>query len=437
MKSENIQIIVTGVFIFFAVVGVILFSVSSTKKGAVENPRVVIWGLIEKNKFTPIVEEANIGAPGTTNLEYVEKQSEEELEQDLVTALLDKSGIPDGLIIPDRLLMKLQKRLTLISWTAVSERTLKDTYSEAGEIFFAPSGTYAIPFLIDPLVLYWNRDMFNSKLITKTPETWEELTKLVPIFTEKKEDKSIAKNAIALGEYQNIPRAKEIIGAMTLQSGGKIVLQKENKFQEDVLETLTGLEVSPLQTVLTYFTEFADPASPLFSWSRALPDALTMFLGSDSAMYIGFGSEAATLRSKNPNLNLDIAFLPQATGAAKKVTFGNVYGIAIVDASPNKAAMLNTAFVLTNTTFQEKFSDVNKMAPVRRDMLANPPGSGVLDVVWKSALWSKSWLDPDYATTANLFKSMIESVTSGKELVLGAVVQFQKELKEILDEYNK
>ncbi len=437
MKSENIQIIVTGVFIFFAVVGVIIFSISSTKKGATTNPRVVIWGLIEKNKFTPIVEEANIGAPGTTNLEYVEKQSEEELEQDLVTALLDKSGVPDGLIVPHKLLIKLQKRLTLISWTAVSERTLKDTYSEAGEIFFAQTGTYAIPFLVDPLVLYWNRDMFNSKLITKTPDTWEDLAELVSVFTETKEDKSISKNAIALGEYKNIPHAKEIIGAMTLQLGSKIVFRKEDKFEEDVLKTPTEIEISPLQTVLTYFTQFADPASSLFGWSRALPDALTMFLGSDSAMYIGFGSEAATLRAKNPNLNLDIAFLPQTKGTTKKVTFGNVYGIAIVDASPNKAAMLNTAFVLTSSAFQEKFSDVNKMAPVRRDMLSNPPGNGVLDVVWKSALWSQAWLDPHYPATAILFKSMIESVTSGKELVSGAVIHFQKELKEILDAYNK
>lgn len=436
MKSSTIQIIVTGIFLVFGVVGVIVFSVSSTKKTqTASDVRVTVWGILPEKSIKPVIEEANTKAPGSINMTYVEKETPEILEEDLIEALLENKNIPDGLIIQEDMLVSLQKRLTLIAWTAISERDLKNSYTQAGEIFMTPTGTYAVPFLIDPLVLYWNRDIFNSALVTNPPATWQDLVTLAPTFIERNSNKTISKTAIALGEYANIAHAKEILAALSLQVGSGFVRREQESFESNVLETTSASpENPPLETALTFFTQFADPASILFSWSRALPDDLLMFLRGDSAMYIGFGSEARSIREKNPNLNFDIAPLPQTKDAPKKTTFAHVYGIAIPAASPNKQAMLNTALILTSTAFQEAFSGANNLAPVRRELLANPAGSAVLDVIYKSSLWGASWLDPRSELSERLFKDMIESVTGGKFRSEEAVLNFEESLKQTLDE---
>lgn len=436
MKSSTIQIIVTGVFILFAIVGVIVFSVtgSDKKRDDSANAEVSVWGTLPEDGFNSVIANINTEVPGTIRINYTFKTAEE-IETDLTNAILDKTAVPDGLIISHDLLIKFQKRLTLISWTAVSERDLKDNYSQAGEVFFTGSGTYAIPFLVDPLVLYWNRDMFNSQGIASPPLKWEDLSAMVTRFTEKNENRTIKKSAIALGEYQNISHAKAILSALSLQVGGQFVARVADTLDSQVFKKAPGFSDIPLESALSFYTQFANPASQLYSWSRAMPDAQLTFLQGDSAMYIGFGSEAGELRTKNPNLNFDIAFLPQAKSSGlNKATYGDVYGIAIVNESIYKEAMLKTALQLTSSKFQALFAETQNRAPVRRDMLAVPPGTGLSDIIWKSALWTKSWLDPDKNKTDNLFKIMIESVTSGRVRVSDAVVTFSDQLNQTIDE---
>ncbi len=438
MKSNTIQIIVVGIFILFAVAGVIIFSMSRSENEVDNsNVEVLVWGVLPKDDLMPVIERANTETVGLVKIDYVEKTSAE-IESDLITALLDQTGVPDGLLISHEDLIKFQKRLTLIAWTAVSERDLKDNYSQAGEVFFTPTGTYAIPFLIDPLVLYWNRDIFNSKAVTKPPAKWEELVALSPEFTERFENRTIKKNAIALGEYQNIPHAKAILSALSLQVGGKLIERTEDSFAPAIIKTQDKSIGMPLANALAFYTQFADPAGDLFSWSRALPDALSMFLSGDSAMYIGFGSEAGDIRAKNPNLNFDIALLPQANSENNiKKTYGNVYGFAIVNQSPYKEAMLRTALQLTGTDFQSAFATESNRAPVRRELLARPPGGSIEGVVWQSALWTEGLLDPDPAYTSLLFETMIESVTTGKSKVSDAVLTLSEQLKELFDGYRR
>ncbi|HYC34482.1 MAG TPA: extracellular solute-binding protein, partial [Candidatus Paceibacterota bacterium] len=340
MKSGTIQIIVIGVFIIFIIAAVIIFSMSRSGNSgqANQNVKVVIWGTIPEEKFMPTVERANTEFPGSVNLSYKYKDAIT-LQNDLTAALLDGKGYPDGLLIPHSLLITLQKRLTLIAWTAVSERDLKNNYAEAGEIFFTPSGTYAIPFLIDPLVLYWNRDIFNSQGITNPPAQWQDLEGLVTRFTELNENKTVRKSMIALGEYQNVPHAKAILSALALQVGSRFISWNGDKLSLDMQIKPEGSEDNPHESALLFFAQFSNPNNPLYSWTRAMPNAEQFFLQGDSAMYIGFGSEAQDLRAKNPNLNFDIALLPQAKSSGNlKRTYGEVYGLTIVNASLHKEA---------------------------------------------------------------------------------------------------
>ncbi len=436
MKSNTIQTIVIGIFVLFALVGVLVFSLSSTKSGDENlNIKVTIWGTLKENEFMPAILKLNTKYPGYVNMDYIYKD-DETLEKDLTNALLDQKEIPDGLLISNDLLIKYQKRLALISWNALSERTYKDSFSEAGEIFLTPEGTYAVAFLIDPLVLYWNRDIFSSQGIASAPTKWEEITNLTPRLTERNENRTLKKTAIGLGEFQNINNAKEILSALSLQVGGQFVSRDSNRFVQSVQKDSAEDEL-PLSSALTFFTQFANPEKETYTWSRALQSDETMFLRGDSAMYIGFGSEVSGLRAKNPNLNFDIALLPQAKSAVNKLTFGTVYGIGILKDSPNKNAMLTMANLLSDAELQKAITETSSLAPVRKDLLQTLPGTAIGDVVWQSAFWTRSWLDPNRTETSNLFKELVESVTSGQLSPSSSVLNFADKLKEILDAKNK
>lgn len=437
MKSSTIQVIVTGIFILFALVGVLVFSVSSTKtKSENQNVKVTIWGTLPESYFMPVIFELNTKYPGYVNMDYIYKE-EKILERDLTNALLDNKEIPDGLLISHDLLLKYQKRLTLISWNALSERVYKDTYSEASEIFLTQSGSYAVPFLIDPLVLYWNRDSFSAQGIASAPSKWEEITNLTPRLTERNENRTLKKVAIGLGEFQNIKYAKEILAALSLQVGGKFVSRNNDSLQQSVQQDAEDGSELPLTNALTFFTQFANPSKETYTWSKALPNDESMFLRGDSAMFIGFGSEVGSLRSKNPNLNFDIAVLPQAKSGEKPLTYGTIYGIGILQDSLNKNSMLQMANFLASAELQKAIAEKGALAPVRKDLLQTPPGTAVGDVVWQSAFITRGWLDPNKLETDSLFKELIESVTTGRTTPSQSAIIFAEQLKEILNVYNK
>lgn len=430
MKNSNIQIIVTGVFIFFAVFGVILFSKFGTDKTSIDDVRVTIWGTLPSSPINQVALSLNQQKPGMFNFDYVYKPIND-LERDLTDALLSGTGFPDAIIIPQEYLVRNEKKLTLISWNAVSERDLKDSYIEGGEVFFAEGGTYAIPFLADPIVMYWNRDIFNSQAIALPPEKWEEVINLTKKLTDKEENKKINKSAVDLGEFSNIPHSKDLLATLFMQAGsGFIKRQGSNLINEFNNSSDPGVH-GVVDTALNFFTQFSNPENDTYTWNRSLPNATSMFASGDLAMYFGFGSEVNDLRSKNPNLNFDIAVMPQAKSSNKKAVFGRIYGIAIINQSKYKQAALNTALKLTSGDVQRALTENSGFAPVKRDVLAIPSGGGVSGVLWKSALFTKGWLDIDPEKTTPFFKDMIESVTTGKQDSSNAMATFSNQLTEL------
>ena len=56
----------------------------------------------------------------------------------------------------------------------ISERDFKNTYIEEGELYLAANGILGLPITVDPMVMYWNRDIFSSAAIAAPPSYWDE-----------------------------------------------------------------------------------------------------------------------------------------------------------------------------------------------------------------------------------------------------------------------
>ncbi len=64
-----------------------------------------------------------------------------------------------------------------------------------------------------------------------------------------------------------------------------------------------------------FYTRFARPDNTLYSWNRSFSSDRDRFVSGDLALYFGYGSEGKELERLNPNLNFDIAEVPQGATA--------------------------------------------------------------------------------------------------------------------------
>ncbi|MEI7504613.1 MAG: leucine-rich repeat protein, partial [Paludibacter sp.] len=88
--------------------------------------------------------------------------------------------------------------------TALSQRAYQDSFIGQSDLYISPTGFTAIPFLVDPLVMYWNRTMFTNAGIAKYPVYWDEFATIGKKIDVKDVNSNIRRSSIAMGEFVNI-----------------------------------------------------------------------------------------------------------------------------------------------------------------------------------------------------------------------------------------
>ena len=436
MKNNNLfQYVVIGAFIFFIVIGAIMFSMYRSSSTGTSTPiNITMWGTLASNSFSSFAPKLFTSQQLKYSIDYVEKNPAT-FDQELVEALASGDG-PDAIILPSDLIVRYSNKIYPIPVTTLPEATFKQTFIQGGEIYLNNSGTLALPFTIDPLVMYWNRDIFNNMAIVRPPATWAEVSGLISKLTTKDSSKNILRSGVALGEFRNINNAKEILAAMLIQAGNPIVQIDSGGFLKSVLQDSLGQTPAPANLVLEYYTNFSNPSRPEYSWNRALQNSLDAFTNGDLAIYFGFASEFIKIREKNPNLNFDVATLPQTTTAvsAKPIkTYGNIMGFAIMKNSNNVPGTYTVISSLASAAAVPFWKDIFNLPSARRDILGQPETSAVKTIFNRSAIMSSGWLDPNYAASSNIFKEMVESYTTSRESISAAVVTAGGRLSNLLN----
>ena len=80
-------------------------------------------------------------------------------------------------------------------------------------------------------------------------------------------------------------------------------------------------------------------------------------------MYLGFGSELGGIEEENPNLNFDIAPVPQAQGATALRNYATFYGLAIPKTSKNITGAYLAAMKLAGTENDGKVAKALRLHP--------------------------------------------------------------------------
>jgi multiple sugar transport system substrate-binding protein len=424
------QIILLVVFGFMAVGGIVFLATWRGTPTGVQVGTVTIWGTVPRSVVKIALDTAKKSSETFDSVQYQEIDPRE-FSETYIRALADGKG-PDLILLSHEELYNHLSTLRLLSFETLSERVFRDTYIEGSEIYVTPNGIAGLPFTVDPMVLYWNRSLLQTAGIAKPPATWSEVYAMAPKLTEKDSALAISKSAIALGEFQNIDHAKEILIALFLQLGGTVIERgSDGKFTTTLLRK--GANNIPLgHYVATLFTEFSNPQKDVYSWNRSLPDAKESFLAGELALYLGFASEIAEIQKLNPNLNFDVAQFPQIAETRAESNYAIFTAFAIPKASKNPNGAFTVAKALTDASVLKVLSSSIGLPPVRRDLLAVKEQDPYKVQFNKAALISRSWLDPNPEESDRILRNMIDSIKSGRMTVTESVSAADLQLKALL-----
>lgn len=414
-NSKLFQYVFIGAFVFFIIVGAILFATYRSNREGSMQINITMWGTLPADSFSAFMNRYF----SDKDLKYTVNYSAKNLatfDRELVEALASGVG-PDAIILPQDLIVRYQDRIYPVPYTVFSELNFKQTYIQQGELFLNKNGVLALPFNIDPLVMYWNQDIFNNVSVTKPPTTWAEIADLVPKITKKDQAGNILTSTVALGEFRNITNAKSILSALLIQAGNPIVISDAEGNFESTLDNHFGLNTSPAVLSLQFYSSFANSARREYSWNRSLPNSFDAFASGDLAIYFGFASEYLKIKNKNPNLNFSVALLPQIKDAKVYSTFGQMQGLAIMKNSKNPAGAFTVLTALTSAEAVPFWKDLFNLPSARRDILGQIEQNAIKTIFNKSAIMSKGWLDPNAEQTSIIFQNMVESYTTGREVL--------------------
>ena len=426
---SKFQIILLAIFVVAAVAGVVIFATSSSNSSAQVVP-ITIWGTMPAADVRQAIDDLETADKNIFQASYT-YVPEANFQSTLVNAIAVNQG-PDLVLIPQDLFLSVKNLLLPIPYANYSQRLFQDNFAQAGEVFLAPDGIYALPVAIDPIVMFWNRDLLSSAGIAKPPATWTDLLAMTPSLTKEDSNKNIVQSAVALGEWTNIPHAKDILSMLMIQSGTPIVAvdATTEKFSPALsIENSSG--IAPAEEALKFFTQFADPSKNIYSWNNGESNADSAFIAGTLAFYFAPASETPALRSRNPNLNFDVAQVPQ-TGTTNNATFATVYGFGILKSSANLSTDVTDADLLSGDAAAADISAAAAVAPSRRDILAKTPGDAYQAVFWQSALIGRNFPDPSSTATAALFAGMVQSVVSGTKSASEAVSSANSSLDALL-----
>ena len=412
----NFKIAIVTIFTLGLVIGIAIFALSKASSTPVA--QVVVWGTIPDDAFSVAYKNSTLPKNKSVSVRYVRKDKAD-FDADFVEALASGTG-PDVVILREDSMFKHRNKFLMIPYKSYPERNFKDTFIEGGEIFLSTDGIQALPLMIDPMVMYWNRDMFTTNLISQPPQYWDDVLRLVPTLTRKDKSGNIMQSMLSFGEWRNVANAKEILATLLLQ-GGTPIISYNKSYYTSVLDSQLNYPIAPGQSALNFYTQFSNPTAAMYTWNRSLPSSLNFFLSGNLATYFGFASELFSIQQKNPNLNFDVTYMPQARQATKKIVFAYMYGLAITKQSKSIAGAFATILGLTEPSSLTALETMTNLPPVRRDLLAAKPTDAYRTVFYNSALYGKAWTDPDPQATSEIFKEMVESVTSGRARVTEAL----------------
>lgn len=424
MSLSRSQLIIVGGAALLVLLIVALFIFGGRGPLNPERAELTVWGIFDETAAFAAGNAAFAEQVRPNTQILYERRNEQTYEQDLIQALAAGEG-PDIFMFHSTWLPKHFDKITPLAASAMGIAELRGLFPTVVEQDFAPDGViFALPLHIDTLALYWNKDYLDRKGVVFPPREWEEFRSVVPRLRELDAAGTIVKAAAAIGgSAKSINRATDLVSLLMLQAG---VQMTDGSFGRATFAAPAGEQVPGLNA-LEFYTQFANPASRVFTWNDRQHYSVDSFAEGDTAMMFNYSYQTAILRAKNPFLAFDIAPMPQPGGVSQPVNFANYWGFAVSKRSVKAdLAWQYVRFLATDPASMRAYGEESGHPPALRTLISEVQADADLGVFARQALTARSWPQIDNVLVERSFSDMIEAVASGR-------LSAQKALKEAED----
>lgn len=280
-----------------------------------------IWGTFDNSAaYDQLLSTYRSVNRNISNLQY-HKMDLESYKKDLLHGLAAGNG-PDIFMIHNSWMPEFIDKIVPVPEDIMTEHDFRTNFVDVvADDALIEGSIYGVPLSVDSLALYYNKDILNAAGITRPPQTWEEFDKVVRTLTIMDAYGNISQSGVALGTAYNVNgainvnRAPDILTVLMMQNGTQMSHPTQGVTMGNT-EMYSSGGGTPALTALRYYTSFASPSSPNYTWNKNQNYSIDMFFEGRAAMMINYSYHYDTIRAKNAKLNFAVADLPQRTTTA-------------------------------------------------------------------------------------------------------------------------
>lgn len=381
---------------------------------------LTVWHLFDDIKVFEQAQRSYQQAHKNVTIHF-ERKDPRTYEDELIEALAAKRG-PDIFLLRHnalpRHLDKLAPAPAAIFTPEIIKKEFVPVVSE--EVVFAER-VFGLPLYLDSLALYWNRRLFQKEQLFEPPDDWHEVVEVAKKLTKRDGAGRISQAGIALGRADNVARSFEILSALMIQNGSRMVTADRRSASFHLpLRRPTGEDYYPGVHALEFYTAFARPDKETFSWPADFPESTRAFLEGKLGMLIHFSFFQQVIQQEAPNLPFAIAPLPQIRGSRTRVDLAFTwYEVVSKQSAYPEVAWDFLRFLSSQeglsfySSFTQRPSPRRASAERAAQLLGQGTGGG--QIFQAQALTATSWFVRDPREVEEVFRQMIEAVVEGRQ----------------------
>jgi multiple sugar transport system substrate-binding protein len=433
LTQQQIVIIAIGAIVVIGLGALFIFN--GQKKASTAQPvNLSVWGTDDSKVFDGLITYYTQYDPAA-KITYTQID-QADYENELLRAFAGGNG-PDIFEIGNRSLPKWQSVLAQLPVAYSSQfgtLQLENDFPSVVQSDFTVSptatstGIYALPLSIDTLAMFYNKNLFDSAGIASPPATWDDFEADVQKLRTLGSGGQITQAAAALGGSEtSIPEAPDILSLLMIQNGTQMVSSDLSA------ANFAGDSTSAGVSAFNFYLQFANAASPYYTWSDSMGNDVQDFVNGQVAIIFGYHNTLSAIQAKAPFMNVGIAPVPQPTGASIAVSYPKYNGLAVYKGSPSVIGAWQ--FILTLTAYangEKIYTDATGDPPALRSSITTAESDPNLSVFASQALTARSWYEIDDSAIDGIFNTAIQNALNGSASAAQALEQAQSSVSNLM-----
>lgn len=305
-----------------------------------ENITLTYWGLWEPPSVVQTAISDYERLNPNVKINYV-MQSPKNYRTRLQNAITQGVEAPDIARIHNTWLPMLAKDLTPAPSGVVAATDISLYYPIVSQNFVKADKVYALPLMIDGLVLFYNEDILSS-VGAQPPADWNELRQLAyQLTTRNSETGVITRAGVAMGTANNIEHWSDILGLLMLQNSANPSKASSQQVQD----------------ALTFYTIFSTQDKV---WDSSQPSSVAAFASGSVAMILAPSWQAHEIKALNPALKFKTVSTPRLGGT--NLAWATYWGESVTRSSqhPDEAWKF-IKFLSSQETLQKLYASASQI----------------------------------------------------------------------------